>query len=134
MSTMPLRNESRQPNNRLGQFLRELRLSQLIPNAEAAALMERKRPSVCKLEKQPDYAWTMFSLQRYAEAIGGRVRITVVLDSYGDGGEFSCDLAAPPESWRSKWARRDSRQDLDRDESRSGKPGACATAAGPAGA
>jgi hypothetical protein len=92
--------------NRLGAFLRGLRVSCLIPLSEVAALMRRWPSSVAKLETQADCAWTMFSLQKYAAALGGRVRVTIVTGEGAEREEFACELAPPPDNWRSKWASR----------------------------
>lgn len=91
------------PRNRLGRFLREYRQRTATPLKDIAAGMERNPAAVARLETQPDHAWTIYSLQRYADAIGARLGVALVFP--GEEHKPGVLLAPPPPDWRSKWNR-----------------------------
>ena len=102
--TVSNRSSSEPKPNRLGTFLRDYRQRTLTPLNEIAAEMERYPSSVAKLETQADHAWTLYSLQRYAAAVGARVGVVLVFP--GEEHKPGVILGEPPPDWRSKWAAR----------------------------
>lgn len=95
--------EGEPPANRLGRFLREYRQRTATPLKEIAAAMERHPAAVARLETQPDHAWTLYSLQRYAAAVGARLGVALVFPE--EAHRPGVLLAPPPPDWRSKWNR-----------------------------
>lgn len=86
------------------QSLRELRRLAKHSQAEVAAAMAIKQPSVSKIERQTDMF--LSTLQAYVEALGGEVQLTVTLpghaplrltsleDLTGEGDETEAEVQA----------------------------------------
>lgn len=91
------------PRNRLGRFLRDYRQRTATPLKEIAAGMERNPAAVARLETQLDHAWTLYSLQRYAAAVGARLGVVLIFP--GEEHKPGVVLSEPPPDWRSKWVR-----------------------------
>jgi DNA-binding XRE family transcriptional regulator len=58
--------------------LAELRRKRGLTQAQVAAIMGTKRQTIARLENPASYGQTFAALRRYAEVLGGELRVTVV--------------------------------------------------------